>query len=474
MLGALVLGGVGPALAALPPASASPTAAVEVPSIVVLREGASAAAVADAADVDPTSTYQRAIDGFAADLTSAEILRLRRNPLVKRIVPDETGRVVQPAQVGPPTKAKSGLVAADPTAPGGLAGTVAAVQAAVQELLVSLGLAAPAPPPQVTPTAVQRVGAVSSPTARIDSIDERVDATIALVDTGIERHPDLNLVGGVDCVDGGSGGYDVDAYRNGTDHAVGHGTLVAGVAAAVDDTSGVVGVAPGARLLSAKAVDADGASSTGALLCALDWAMQPEQHTDVINISLGWYDGRFGASSAPCGTDEVDPIHEAICGAVEQGFTVVVAAGNDGRDAAGRVGEYPAHYPAAYPEVFTVSMIVDFDGLPGGQAASAPACGQSQLDDHLRTTSNFGAPVDMAAVGLCVLTTGLAGSLVTTGGTSLAAPAVSGGVALLRAAAAHVLTPAQARARLLADAEPGPIPGDPDDYPEGVLRVAGF
>jgi subtilisin family serine protease len=85
--------------------------------------------------------------------------------------------------------------------------------------------------------------------------------------------------------------------------------------------------------------------------------------------------------------------------------------------------------------------------------------------------------VAIAAVGQCVLTTAPGGGLTTSGGTSLATPAVSGAAALLFGAGGPRPTPAQVRERLLAAAEPGPVPGDPDASPdehEGVLDVRGF
>ncbi len=88
---------------------------------------------------------------------------------------------------------------------------------------------------QIVPTGIRRIGADVSPAARIDGIDERVNADIAIIDTGIDlTHPDLNVYRNVSFVSGTTSGND--------DH--GHGTHVAGIAAALDNNIGVVGVAP--------------------------------------------------------------------------------------------------------------------------------------------------------------------------------------------------------------------------------------
>ena len=86
---------------------------------------------------------------------------------------------------------------------------------------------------QTTPTGVSRIGTRRSTVADIDGIDQRVDADIAIVDTGIAKHADLNVAGGVNCT---------TSDRSNWHDWNGHGTHVAGTVAALDNTSGVVGV----------------------------------------------------------------------------------------------------------------------------------------------------------------------------------------------------------------------------------------
>jgi subtilisin len=85
--------------------------------------------------------------------------------------------------------------------------------------------------------------------------------------------------------------------------------------------------------------------------------------------------------------------------------------------------------------------------------------------------SNFGPVVDIAAPGVCIGTLYPGGLYAAWTGTSFAAPLVSGAAALYIANHAGA-SPATVRAALISLAEPGPIPGDPDTYPEGIVNVS--
>ncbi|MBK5288893.1 MAG: S8 family serine peptidase [Acidimicrobiia bacterium] len=145
----------------------------------------------------------------------------------------------------------------------------------------------------------------------------------------------------------------------------------------------------------------------------------------------------------------------------------LAAAGNETTDA------YKS-FPAAYDEVIAVSAMADTDGLPGGLGGPYVNCTSPPAqDDTFAPFSNFGAVIDISAPGVCVQSTYPGGFRAFADGTSFSTPLVAGGAALYRAT--HPLaSPADVKAALLANAEPGPITGDPDAFPEGVLNVAGF
>ena len=123
------------------------------------------------------------------------------------------------------------------------------------------------------------------------------------------------------------------------------GLMSAGTAAAKDDTVGVVGVAPGARLWNLKVLDDSGSGSISSLISAIDYVTANANQIDVVNLSLGCQ----CTSSA---------LNTAINAAVNAGVTFVVAAGNDGKNAS-------SFSPANHPNVITVSAIVDTDGKCG-------------------------------------------------------------------------------------------------------------
>jgi subtilisin len=312
-------------------------------------------------------------------------------------------------------------------------------------------------PAQAVTNGVRRVGALQSPTARIDGHGGKVDVDIAVIDTGVDRHhPDLYVVGGVNCAGGPKNAFDDDN---------GHGTMVAGVAAARDNTIGVVGVAPGARIWAVKVADQSGNVADGSLVCGLEWVLKHRPVIDVVNISFEFPQALGKCPNPP----KADPIHLAVCKLVAQGTTVVASAGNAARDATGLAF-------ASYKEVITVSAFTDTDGLPGGKG-KPPACqlpnGATEKDDTFAFFSNYGPTVDITAPGVCVASTFPNGQYAAGSGTSFSAPLVAGAAALVRAKHPS-WGPALVRRTILDAATPGPIAQDPDKFAEPILDVSGF
>ena len=272
--------------------------------------------------------------------------------------------------------------------------------------------------PFPAPTGVRRIFAHENTNIPIgNSTSMWVDADVAVLDTGIAfDHPDLNVAGGVDCTVASGGGppwartYECRAdLGTGGDDDHYHGTHVAGTIAAFDGSGNrVVGVAPGARLWAVKVLDRNGSGSTSGIIAGIEWVV--ERGIPIANMSLG-------------GSGYNQPMHEAIGRAVEAGVAFAVSAGNSSADAGG-------FSPAQFDEVLTVSALADFDGAPGGDGA--PTC-RNDDDDTLASFSNYGAAVDIAAPGVCILSTYplSRGSYGTISGTSMSAPHAAGALALL-------------------------------------------
>jgi len=261
---------------------------------------------------------------------------------------------------------------------------------------------------QTIPTGIQRMFADDNTNIDIDAMDDyRVDVDVAVIDTGIDfQHPELNVAGGVNCTLSITNAY--CAAGGDDDHY--HGTHVAGAIGAIDNGDGVVGVAPGARLWAVKVLNKRGSGWSSWIIAGIDWVAANAGTIEVANMSLGG----AGFSQAE---------YDAIQGAVNAGVAFAVAAGNEDDDARN-------YSPGGFDNVLSVSALADFNGLPGGGAA--PTC-RTDMDDTLADFSNWGPEVDIAAPGVCILSTYPLekGEYGTISGTSMASPHAAGALALL-------------------------------------------
>jgi subtilisin len=299
---------------------------------------------------------------------------------------------------------------------------------------------------QALPAGVDRVDGDRSSAISGNGIGA-VDADIAIIDSGIDlTHPDLNVYRDVSFVYGANSGNDDN----------GHGTHVAGIAAAKDNLQGVVGIAPGARLWAVKVMDSTGSGLTSTIIAGIDYVTQHANEIDVANLSFG----------CKCHSNALDL---AIHNSVAAGITYVVSAGNSASDAS-------AFSPSNHPDVISVSAIADSDGKCGGLGPST----KYGNDDTFASFSNYGSAVDMAAPGVNIYSTYKGGTYATLSGTSMASPHVTGAAALYKSSHLGV-SPSEVKQALMGmGSSPstvcdgnghGYFSGDPDNIHEPLLYV---
>ena len=236
---------------------------------------------------------------------------------------------------------------------------------------------------------------------------------IAIIDTGIDSdHPDLqaNLGEGMTVSRRTACHGPPSTCREPWDDEFGHGTHVAGIAAAIDNGEGVVGVAPGATLHAVDIFMSGGTAFNSDSAAGITWVADPDQGYDVANMSYG------GSES------QVE--NDALEYAASQGVLLVAAAGN-----AGPCTDCVIH-PASHPEVVAVSA--------------------TDIDDELASFSSTGSDVELAAPGVDILSTYAGGGYREFSGTSMASPHVAGAGALLMA---EGYDRSEARTQLTATAE---------------------
>ena len=235
-----------------------------------------------------------------------------------------------------------------------------------------------------------------------------VKVAVAVIDTGIAAHPDLNLVGGADCASNSGCVTKLPGDGNG------HGTHVAGTIGAKDDGVGVVGVIPGVDLYAVRVLGNNGSGYLSWIIAGLDWVAARASTITTANMSLG----ATGSDAA---------LESAVRNTIAAGVTIAVAAGNSGADAGGFT-------PARVVEAITVGAIADGDGKAGGAGTASITCRSGEIDDRFATFSNYGSVVDISAPGVCITSTWKGGGFSTISGTSMATPHVTGAAALYRSA----------------------------------------
>ncbi|MHA6316839.1 S8 family serine peptidase [Altererythrobacter sp. CAU 1778] len=204
-------------------------------------------------------------------------------------------------------------------------------------------------------------------------------ATAWVIDSGVQLdHPDLN----VDL------GRSASFVRGDAGDQNGHGTHVAGTIAALDNAIGVIGVAPGAPVVSVRVLDRRGSGSTSGVIAGINHVAQYGRPGDVANMSLGG-----GVSQA---------LDDAVVSAASGGVRFALAAGNESDNA-------NSHSPARAngPNVYTVSSFA--------------------IGDRWSSFSNFGnPPVDFAEPGSSIKSTWTGSGYNTISGTSMATPHLAG------------------------------------------------
>jgi thermitase len=255
------------------------------------------------------------------------------------------------------------------------------------------------------------------------------ETVIAILDTGVDlSHPDLSpnlwvntgetAANGID--DDGNGYVDdIDGYDflrrdpSPQDNTVGHGSHVAGIAAAAANNSiGGAGVCPACKLMILRAGD-DGGFPLDATLEAIVYAV--ENGADIINMSLG-------------GPVWSKLLRKALTSAGDNGVLVVAAAGNSDRDNDQLYylpggDPFGPDYPASHdlPNIISVAASNDLD-----RYAYFTGCDLAGGGAECSFTNWGNTSVDLAAPGVDILSTYLSGGYATLNGSSMSAPFVSG------------------------------------------------
>jgi len=232
-------------------------------------------------------------------------------------------------------------------------------------------------PTQSTPWGVKRINADKS-----EYTGNNIN--IAILDTGIEtNHCSLSVSDGKNFTDSGD--------ENDYEDKHGHGTHVAGTAAALDNGFGVRGVAPESNLYALKVLNDDGAGLQSWMASAIDWCINND--IEIINLSIG----------SESGSSAMDEVIET---AYDNGHMLIASAGNEHNEQNNSCSDNNVLYPAKHKDVIAVSAMDE--------------------DDTLASYSSVGSEIEIMAPGTNINSTHINNGYARTSGTSMAAPHVSG------------------------------------------------
>ena len=245
---------------------------------------------------------------------------------------------------------------------------------------------------------------------------------VGVIDSGIRAdHGDLagNVLAGYNYVD----------ENTDTRDTLGHGTFVSGIIAALDDESGMTGIAPRAQLIPLKCFA--GKTTSVSYICRAIYGAVDDFDCDVINLSLGF-------------AEDSRALETAVDYAAGKGVIMVAAAGNYSGET--------LYYPAAYDSVIGVGAVNE-KGV-------------------VSSSSQHNSSVFLTAPGVDVKSTGISGGYVYGSGTSYAVPYVTAAVAVMKSVWGE-LSPQQAMDVLSASASDRGEPGYDPYYGYGILNLQG-
>lgn len=209
---------------------------------------------------------------------------------------------------------------------------------------------------------------------------------VAVIDTGTSNHADLVIKDGISTV----------AYTSLFQDDHGHGTHTAGIIAGQNLNGRIVGVAPNVELYVIKALDSFGNGKISEVVAGIDWAIS--QGVDIINLSLGT-DGHQNS------------LAQILDIAYQNDILIVASVGNNGTKEG---TENLVQYPAKYPTVIAV--------------------GATDSQNKRTYFSATGKEVEIVAPGVYIYSTYKNNDYLHMSGTSMAAPFVTGTLALLKEA----------------------------------------